>query len=138
MITKEQAFGMYIGQRVHNTVCKGTIKRILVEVARDHIHYSLIAENVLESTIHLKYSIDKCKLILRPFEDMTDEEMDTITNLINTRKNEMLFSRHNKHNYILTNSEVIEYLVSIGIDVFNLKERGWAVYESDLEERSKK
>ena len=44
----------------------------------------------------------------------------------------MLFSRHNKHNYILTNSEVIEYLVSIGIDVFNLKERGWAVYESDL------
>ena len=130
MITKEQAFGMYIGQRVYNTVCKDTIKRILVEVAGDHIHYSLIAENVLESTIYLKYSIDKCKLILRPFESMTDEEMSRFNSYYKMEVD-------TKNHYKLT-PKSIGYLISIGIDVFNLKERGWAVYESDLEERSEK
>ena len=122
MLTKEAMFGMYIGQKIHNTVCKDTIERTLTEVARDHVHYRLTAENVLQSTIHLKCNIDKCKLILRPFESMTDEELTVNDNL----KADM---------YEFTREDVacqIEYLISIGIDVFNLKERGWAVYESEV------
>jgi hypothetical protein len=64
--------------------------------------------------------LDDCKLILRPFDDMTKWEKRKFENL----------QIEDITTHIKGSST--EYLISIGIDVFNLKQKGFAVYESDL------
>lgn len=109
MITKESAFGMYIGQK--------STKGIICGIDNKGIFTSH------SNTVDTYYLYDDCKLILRPLEDMTEEERKKIFRLDGHRENI-------PRNYM--NAEQLEYLISIGIDIFNLKERGWAVYERDI------
>ncbi len=119
MITKEQAFGMYIGRDVKTDSVTDRLNGIKYSVSSD----------VFVSVGHTLYNINDCKLILRPFEDMDDMEMS----IFNAKYKDEVDT--NKHYKLTTNS--IEYLISIGIDVFNLRDRGWAVYKSDIKETTK-
>lgn len=75
------------------------------------------------------------KLILRPFESMTYEECRTacinITGLDLHEKDMQDFIKKQLNEFGYFPMDVVEYLISIGIDVFNLRERGWAIYESE-------
>lgn len=124
MITKEQAFGMY----------KHIAKIYYINDGHPEIKYDWNWGDI-SSSLNLsgfgmgdsfccEIPIDDCKLILRPFESMTDEEMSRFNSYYKMEVD-------TKNHYKLT-PKSIGYLISIGIDVFNLKERGWAVYESDL------
>lgn len=78
----------------------------------------------------------KTKLILRLVEDMTEDEkreydklqnynLQAIKEQINNWKNTNILERDKDNN------RHIIYLISIGVDVFNLIEKGWAVRESE-------
>lgn len=108
MITKEQAFGMYIGQRVIYT--------------DKSFGMPILSARML----NLWANDDGFQLILRPFSSMTDEEHLKYVSLWL----EDGCVNDNTPRRMQFNS--VEYLISIGIDVFNLKDRGWAVYESEL------
>lgn len=131
MITKEQAFGMYIGQKITDRDNDIPITKLKGIKNVDNILYCQFFDGEFKS----RYLSD-CKLILRPFGNMTDEEEKEFYNKTG-------FGIWKSHQYITGFSEsglisieemvvCSEYLISIGIDVFNLRERGWAVYESDL------
>ena len=124
MITKEQALGMY----------KHIAKVYYINTGHPEIRYDWNWGDI-SLTLNLsgfgmgdsfcpEIPIDDCKLILRPFEDMTDEEMSRFNSYYKMEVD-------TKNHYKLT-PKSIGYLISIGIDVFNLKERGWAIYETDL------
>jgi len=122
MITKEQAFGMYIGQKC---LIVGNIQtEELITVNKDGMDATTYNEIDMYQRHHY-LGLDKCKLILRPFESMTEEEM-TKYSLMGVyacdSKDEMKVRQQ-------CISKGFEYLISIGIDVFDFKSRGWAVYE---------
>lgn len=120
-MTKEAMFGMYIGQKVKHTISDDCV---LLESAIDHIHVCV------DKRINIKLSMFDCILILRPFESMTDEERKSYSEMT-TEYLGMPFTANQIKNR-LSNIKQTEYLISIGIDVFNLKDRGWAVYESEV------
>jgi len=109
MLSKEQAFGMYWGQK---TIFNNDIDTIEV-MGRDIFVNMQYLRNSKKNNL---------KLILRPFESMTDEECIDY---------EMLEYGEFRENSFYSLKE-LEWLIEHGFDVFNLKERGWAVYESDL------
>ena len=135
-MTKEQFFGMYIGQKVKHTISDDCV---LLESAIDHTHVCV------DKRIKIKLSMYDCKLILRPFESMTDEEwiccFKKIHHSIQSIEKVGKFIRVKFDEGCECGYEIpcdipfdcIEYLISIGIDVFNLKGRGWAVYEERSE-----
>lgn len=149
MLKKENYFGMYLGQpycwKNENVAKLGNFTIEDYDVCDD----------------------DFCKLILRPYESMTEEEIKEILRMylsldfkttdigccklleyefyhsglqylkirfingsIPTRRK----MREDIRNICLSDmrTNIFEYLISIGIDVFNLKQKGFAVYESDL------
>ena len=116
MLTKAQIFGMYLGCYMTQSLT-GDRKWRLINV-------DLFQETSkgLYGKQTSNYSLSDCKLILRPLEDMTDEE--------NKAYNQIKFVGHTSNPFNFTYQ--LQYLISIGIDVFNLKEKGFAVYESDL------
>lgn len=128
-ITKEQFFGMYIGTEfIAKDIIQGKLNLVYQEIDTEAELYTnnwfVSSDNETCGTI----PIEECKLILRPFEGMSEEETDKLISIddiggLNDRKE--LYRIY----YTL---QQIAYLISIGIDVFNLKEKGWAVYEEDL------
>ena len=119
MITQEQAFGMYLSKKV---LTKDNTIEELIAVTMDGGRATTWNEETLyESRWHLPFN--HCKLILRPFEDMTEEEKFQAYNETNAGFEEA----NNIKDFI----PAFEYLISIGVDVFNLKDRGWAIYEQE-------
>ena len=110
-MTKEQAFGMYF------RIAK------VYHISHNHIgnlHYcELDAED--------KRALDKIKLVLRPLSEMTDEEVFECE-----KRQEGAYLTENITRF--HTPESIEYLISIGIDIFDLHSRGWAVYESEVKD----
>lgn len=127
-LTKEAFFGMYIGQKVKFELNGQTLTCHLTEVGREHIHCNRLGDGIkITDTLKafaFRISIDTCKLILRTFEDMTEEDKFQAYNETNAGFEEA-FS-------IQDFAPAIEYLISIGIDVFGLIERGWAIRESEV------
>jgi hypothetical protein len=119
MLTKAQYFGMYLGCYMTQSLT-GDRKWRLINV-------DLFQETSkgLYGKQTSNYSLSDCKLILRPFEDMTEEENNNVKEII-------LHDTDTGQPEQWLTAESITYLISIGIDVFNLKEKGFAVYESDL------
>ena len=98
MITKEQALGLYCN-------CD---------------------KLTLYDTTSLQNIIDE-KLILRTYEDMTEEEVDEFTKVDGLYWGKAPYEyRIEKIKEYKHSEEEFEYLISIGIDVFNLISRGWA------------
>lgn len=128
MITKEQAFGMYI-HRKNQFILQCGKEYDGIKLKQDYKFMALcLVETELEDINPYNdkphISINNCKLILRPFESMEDNEM--------SRFNSYYKTELDTPNYYKLIPNSIEYLISIGIDIFNLKERGWAVYERDI------
>ena len=139
MLTKAQYFGMYLGSNIliplHYTSRE---KAVLTGVKRsnEHIYKSdYVCTVINEDACNLSIPLDDCKLILRPLEDMTEEEVIKLKEITETTSGKIIyFERGTRQKYTIpkVDSSITEYLISIGIDVFNLKEKGFAVYESDL------
>ena len=135
-LTKEAFFGMYIGQKVKFELNGQTLTCHLTEVGREHIHCNRLGDGIkITDTLKafaFRISIDTCKLILRTFEDMTEKEVTHLRKLQNNAYREIQISGS-----ILSLFEeqfaTTQYLISIGIDVFGLIERGWAIRESEEE-----
>ena len=154
---KANFFGMYIGCRVINTFTPNLIGNILklnyidgyVDLipCKDTIEFyqyqSIVAVEEKydkqydhkgdELSIYSKYvrkyknnPIENCKLILRPLDadKLTDKEKMEIFSL--TKECSEVFSPN------LHPMELLEYYIEHGLDIFNLKEKGFAIYESDL------
>jgi hypothetical protein len=155
MLSKEQFFGMYIGQRVsiplHYT---GRPEAVLIGIKRsnEYVYESdYVCTIINEDACNMGIPIDDCKLMLRPFSDMNKEEGINLfkndrsdvtdVNYDNTLKC-FWVDDHNARNGMIYNPlkvrvstlrvNQVEYLISIGIDIFNLKEKDWAVYESEV------
>ena len=115
MLTKEQIFGMYIG----NNCTDGTYLFKLKDV---NMYGGLILLYANEGStnygIETRYSIDDCKLILRTQEDMTEKEI------------KMFYKLHDDI-HCGYDAQHTEYLISIGIDVFNAIGKGWAVRKGE-------
>jgi hypothetical protein len=141
-LTKEQIFGMYLGQRIVNRE-----KRIekLIGITMDGMYAITYHEVTMEqSKYYIGIDMDNCKLILRSVKDLTENEMNKLNNIAEkfndyscifeeySFENYPLFIDGDTEVYLSFLPEQIQYLISIGIDVFNLKEKGFAVYESDL------
>jgi hypothetical protein len=129
MLTKAQYFGMYLGCYMTQSLT-GDRKWRLINV-------DLFQETSkgLYGKQTSNYSLSDCKLILRPLEDMTEEEVIKLKEITETTSGKIIyFERGTRQKYTIpkVDSSITEYLISIGIDVFNLKEKGFAVYESDL------
>ncbi len=125
MLTKTQYFGCCIGNKCfENEVLKGKLIAVIQGFGDqlDTCHIWSNNKKLYPNQRRIISAIDDCKLILRPYEDMTDEEK---------LKEQELQASFDEYGY--TGSiEITGYLISIGIDVFNLKQKGFAVYESDL------
>ena len=113
MITKEQAFGMYLG--VDLLTPSGVIVKLTSKFA-DFCQF------------------EESKLILRPLSELTGYEILEFWR-IRKPKAERISVPYT--DFTKLSPQETEYLISIGIDIFNLKERGWAVYESELKEEKK-
>lgn len=120
MITQEQAFGMYLGKKV---LTKDNTIEELIAVNLDGSY----AKTYNDKTMHQSnwyFPLNHCKLILRPYDDMTEEEIQKLYSFEDSSENEFKQSE-------------IKYLISIGIDVFNFKSKDWAIYEEgDENERN--
>jgi len=141
MLKKENYFGMYLNQKCYITEWF----RIEPNSQQNYCYYD---KGIIELTVYSLKDIFKnngenseyAKLILRPFEDMTEEEVFNFTRLIGRWNDGITWVKSNFIKYVINclKSEVlfyldeIQYLISIGIDIFNLKQKGFAVYESDL------
>lgn len=147
-LTKSQFFGMYIGQRVsiplHYT---GRPEAVLIGIKRsnEYVYESdYVCTIINEDACNMGIPIDDCKLILRPISAMSEEEMrgcfskvlDGIIGVsIKNNFFEVALDIPTNISYEIPCDipfHCIEYLISIGIDVFNLKEKEIAVYEEDL------
>jgi len=128
LITLESAFGMYLGQMVLDEKKPDLEHKLRYKITGKLCR---VSENIVEYTTDKGFNVSDirdCKLILRPFNDMTEDESRLYGEI---RGNKPMLTRKIKH-------KELEYLISIGIDIFNLKERGWAVYESELNKEGDK
>lgn len=148
-LTKEQYFGMYMGQKVKNLFTENLIGNI-VQINQRNNYLDLIpCEDTIEyhqyqSIVNDKEKYDReyfnrgdnlstyskyvdkyksiplenCQLILRTFEDITEEE---------TAKANECFIKGNKTIVNSSNCACLTaYYISIGVDCFGLIEKGWA------------
>ena len=127
-MNKENYFGMYIGQKVTHEKRKDYIG-YLSEVMG--IHYRMRDKEDTRSGVFL---LSFAYLILRPFESLTEEEWNIVVSFFDKQVwkkqgSGQVVSMPMTFKY---NPELLEYLISIGIDVFNLKEKGYAVYKDNL------
>lgn len=120
MLTKAQYFGIYLGQKVTNTYTK-ELTGILYKVSNTLI--SIYGDNQGVSEKGTNMPIENCKLILRPYGDMTEDE--------NKAYNQIKFVGHTSNPFNFTYQ--LQHLISIGIDVFDCHSKGWVVYESELQ-----
>lgn len=122
---KENYFGMYLGQRMVYGNYAGKLHEIgrLDGIERNYnrAHISYVTDDTGES-----FRLADCKLILRPLSDMTEEENKIRTGLM-----------INDDGIEYDTFESTEYLLEKGFDIFDLKSKGWAVYESDLKGEGK-
>lgn len=142
MITKQQAFGMYIGRDIiAKNIHQGKLNCVLQNLDEEEKYLNdWQCGTDLETCGTI--SINDCKLILRPFERMTGDEIKGLfdTDITIMERNNDGFEYIDDDSVFvdtvffcdIKGIKEIEYLISIGIDVFNLKERGWAVYEEDI------
>jgi len=153
MLTKEQIFGLYLPEQVM-LINADNLKGVIAEVSV--IQYALFGsppKNKMQ--LHVSYGslisgytfIDDCKLILRPFESLTEEEVRI---LLDEKSEYFIFKisksgiRYNTCNCGICDDDKwqfafkhcsvrqTEYLISIGIDVFDCYSRGWCIYESEV------
>lgn len=122
MLNKEQFFGMYIEKEIYTSFSNK--RGILEGILKNGDTYDCWCR-INNKPVNLD-KIEYCKLILRPFEygEMTKAEIEHYERLCGEEDEPML--------HIVDTPQSIKYLISIGIDVFNLKERDWAVYESEV------
>lgn len=111
MLAKKTVFGAYLGQEVVTSV--NTEQQILTSIYADNkigVEYDDGSYAVL--------NIDDCKLVLRTYKDMTREELNSYLKL-------------NNDNFLVEGLfrtfDDVYYLISIGIDIFGLIEKGWAI-----------
>jgi hypothetical protein len=121
-LTKEQIFGMYLGQKVYFEETKE-----IMTLDKVNRYGGIVVTNPINDDNEI-YAIDDLKLILRTYEDLTTYEEDVWKSLI---KIEFIDNEEKKISTSET-VESIEFLISIGIDVFGLNEKGWAVYENEI------
>lgn len=76
----------------------------------------------------IKIGVD-FKLILRSFDQMTDEEKRTYNNYVTNAK--LMGYAGNFEDHIESISKCINYLRSIGVDCDGLIEAGWAIKEGE-------
>lgn len=101
MLTKAQIFGMYLGGEITN----GLTTKIF-----NDIRWSIDMNDYIVNGLTLR----DCKLILRTYEDMTEKEI------------KMFYKLHDDI-HCGYDAQHTEYLISIGIDVFDAIGKGWAV-----------
>lgn len=121
-LTKEQIFGMYLGQRIIDYTNTDTL---IISVKLIGVTLNIVTY-INSDGVCFETGLDDCKLILRRFEDMTHEEM--IKYNLDFQINAGINPLTKKHGL-----ETINYLISIGIDVFDCHSKGWVVYESELQ-----
>ena len=105
MLTKAQIFGMYLGGEKTN----GLTTKIF-----NDIRWSIDMNDYIVNGLTLR----DCKLILRTYEDMTEKEI------------KMFYKLHDDI-HCGYDAQHTEYLISIGIDVFNAIGKGWAVRKGE-------
>ena len=111
MIDKTQLLGLYIGQMVEIPYCIG----VFTAVGRDHLHILGMGNK--------RFNIDDCKLILRKFSDMTEEETK--------RYDYIKICIENTSPFVFV--QQLEYLISIGICINEeWVKKGWVIYKSSL------
>lgn len=127
MLSKEAFFGMYLEQKVQfadepiNTSGIPT-KYIGTLYSVDNANCEIYVEKDnanFEKYLHL----DSVKLILRPLEDMTGEENKEY-NKIHNQQDKTFLSIY---------SEIIEWAIEKGFDIFDGHSRGWVVYRKEIE-----
>lgn len=125
MLSKAQYFGFYLGNKVI-LIGSGEIG-ILLSVSEDKVKIHMMS-NIIDDTKYI-YDIGDCKLMLKPYKQKDYGELearfwanpdDQLTII------EMLCNRP------LMPSEEVERAIENGEDIFNLRERGYALYEEDI------
>lgn len=135
MLTKGQYFGMYIGKFILNPFTKEKDRILKVDLQNKLIYVDKSYLNISD-----------CKLILRPLKEITEADLEKINRL---SYNSELYDEYGKYSFddyplfidgdeeflITFNIEQLTYLISKGYDIFNLKEKGFAIYESEKGEK---
>jgi hypothetical protein len=139
-LTKAQIFGMYLGHNVlipsHYT---GREKAVLTGVKRsnENIYKSdYVCTVINEDACNLSILLGDCKLILRPLSDITDEETLILQTIVDNTAGKIVYfknSQRQKYTIPSVDASITEYLISIGIDVFDCHSKGWCIYESELQ-----
>ena len=115
---KENYFGMYVGiaEVIYGKYNAGTLTNVYLNSIDDKWYCECEAE---------PYLLADCKLKLRPLDadKLTDDEKMQLFMLTETGE--------------LT-VELVDWYIEHGIDIFNLKEKGFAIYEDDLENLNQK
>ena len=126
METLKDYLPLYLGQKIEyfdmfeNKYSIGVLNGIHTNTG----HFSVFVEGTSSG-----HDIDKCKLILRPLSSMTEEEAKEIgwgsaeafkawIKAINQSNNQAVFS-----------VSQFKKLLERGFDIFNLKDKGLAIYE---------
>lgn len=131
MLEQINYFGMYIGQRI---ICQNVIQGKLSGIFKQIDEDDELTDGIqccIESDCGI-IPINDCKLILRPFSEMTEDEIKHIESIIIRYSKEIEITK--SLSFYSEDMEVLQYLISIGIDVFGLKEKGYAIYESKIKE----
>ena len=123
---REKIFGMYLGQLM-------LVPKYLVSEGREIQEVQSISLQeegyCISNDYEQLFSINSCRLILRKKEDMTDREMAVYKSLKTPCYNKEC-ETDNCDGF--DNPISLEYLITIGIDIFNVIEKGWAVKESEV------
>lgn len=123
-LTKEQIFGMYLGQKVYFEETKE-----IMTLDKVNRYGGIVVTNPVNDDNEI-YAIDDLKLILRTSEDLTTYEEDVWKSLIKIE----FIDNEEKRISTSETAESIEFLISIGIDVFDLYGKGFAVYENEIKQ----
>lgn len=123
-LSKEQIFGMYQPE-----------KAIYQNKVYDVSEINFTEGGIWFYEHNSKQYISECTLILRPMSDMTDSEITQFVNLGSMRFQQQFenknFNSLRKMLWSEYNILQIQYLISIGMDVFDAIELGWAIRKSE-------
>jgi hypothetical protein len=135
MLTKAQYFGMYLGQNISvDKDCGCKYDSVELDSIIRTENRDIVTVNFMDYSD--EFNLDDCKLILRPLEDMTEEEVIKLKEITETTSGKIIyFERGTRQKYTIpsVDASITEYLISIGIDVFDCHSKGWVVYESELQ-----
>ena len=138
METLQQYLPLYLGQKIEyfdmfeNKYSIGVLNGIHTNTG----HFSVFVEGTSSG-----HDIDKCKLILRPISSMTEEEAKELIAPLNELR--IMSIKRGGIQYSTPEMEFgseflffssldpirLKWLLSKGFDIFNLKEKGLAIYE---------